>query len=127
MFKATLGRLFKATLGRLNPGMALRIFADVIMLQCSLLAALSLAWLYHVWKGDSAPGKTIEAFYFDMIGKWAIAFVPLTLISIAVFYKSGFYTSGRFYQGRYKDGCVSGRLPELFDLWIRELWVSWRR
>ena len=32
--------------------MALRIFADVIMVQCSLLAALSLTWVYHVLRGD---------------------------------------------------------------------------
>src|SRR5689334_16707080 len=94
--------MFKATHGRLTPGMALRISADVIMLQCSLVAALSLAWLYHVLKGDLAPGTTVNGFYFDMVGKWALAFIPLTLISIVVFYRSGFYTFGRFYQGRYK-------------------------
>jgi nucleoside-diphosphate-sugar epimerase len=94
--------MFKATHGRLTPGMALRIFADVIMLQCSLLAALSLAWVFHVLKGDLAPDKTLLDYFAIMILKWGDAGWPLTLICLAVFYFSGFYTYGRFYQGRYK-------------------------
>ena len=94
--------MFKATQGRLTPGMALRIFADVIMVQCSLLAALSLTWVYHVLIGDLTPDKTLFDHFLVMIGKWADAGWPLTLICVAIFYLSGFYTFGRFYQGRYK-------------------------
>ena len=94
--------MFKATHGRLTPGMALRIFADTMMVQCSLLAALSLSWVFHVLRGDMEPDKALADQFFGMIGKWADTGWPLALICIAIFYLSGFYTYGRFYQGRYK-------------------------
>jgi nucleoside-diphosphate-sugar epimerase len=94
--------MFKTTHGRLTPGMALRIFADVIMVQCSLLAALSLTWVYHVLRGDLTPEVSAVDLFFKLVGKWADAGWPLALICVAIFYLSGFYTFGRFYQGRYK-------------------------
>ncbi|HTQ40741.1 MAG TPA: SDR family oxidoreductase [Pirellulales bacterium] len=94
--------MFKATNGRITPGMLLRIFADVLMVQFSLLAALSLTWFYHVLRGDVPPDKTLSQHFWIMIGAYADAAWPLTLICVAVFYLNGFYTYGRFYQGRYK-------------------------
>src|SRR5436190_5649570 len=94
--------MFKATHGRLTPGMALRIFADVMMVQCSLLVALWLTWVYHVLIGDLSKDQPLSWHFTTMILKWSDAGWPLTLICVAIFYLSGFYTFGRFYQGRYK-------------------------
>jgi nucleoside-diphosphate-sugar epimerase len=95
--------------------MALRIFADALMVQFSLLAGLSLTLLYHLMMASAktpslAEGaatdlpaiRTLSQHFWAMLGQYADAAWPLTIICIAVFYLSGFYTYGRFYQGRYK-------------------------
>ncbi len=82
--------------------MALRIFADVLMVQFSLLAALSLMLLYHLLVGYLPAAKSLSQHFWFMLGQYADAAWSLTIICIAVFYLSGFYTYGRFYQGRYK-------------------------
>ena len=38
--------MFKATQGRVTPGMALRIFADVMMVQCSLFGGAVATWVF---------------------------------------------------------------------------------
>lgn len=94
--------MIKSAAGRITRGMALRMFADVLMVQCSLLVGLSLAWVYHVLIGDLTHDKTLGDHFFGMIGRWGNAVWPLTLICVAIFYLSGFYTYGRFYEWRYK-------------------------
>ncbi|HZZ26610.1 MAG TPA: NAD-dependent epimerase/dehydratase [Pirellulales bacterium] len=94
--------MFKATNGKVTPAMFLRIFADVLMVQFSLLTAISLTWFCHVLLGDLSPDKKLSQHFWIMIGGYADAAWPLTLICVAVFYLNGFYTYGRFYQGRYK-------------------------
>src|SRR5579871_7040803 len=94
--------MIKSSDGKITPGMILRVFADVLMVQFSLLAALSLTWFYHVLLGDLKPDKTLAQNFWMMIGAYASSAWPLTIICLAVFYLSGFYTYGRFYQGRYK-------------------------
>lgn len=94
--------MFKATNGKVTPGMVLRVFADVLMVQCSLLIALSLTWFCHVLLGEAKADKALSQQFWVMIGHYADAAWPLTIICVAVFYLNGFYTYGRFYQGRYK-------------------------
>ncbi len=87
---------------RVSPGMALRIFADVLMVQFSLLAALSGRVLYQLLSGTLPQEKTLSQHVWHMLEQYVDSAWPLTIICIAVFYLSGFYTYGRFYQGRYK-------------------------
>jgi len=94
--------MFRATNGKLTPGMVLRIFADVLMVQCSLLVALSLTWFCHVLIDKGIADKSLAQQFWGMIGKYAEASWPLTIICVGIFYLNGFYTYGRFYQGRYK-------------------------
>src|ERR1700690_2797563 len=94
--------MFRTTNGKVTPGMVLRIFADVLMVQFSLLIALSLSWICHILLSEVKPDKPLSQQFWVMIGHYADAAWPLTIICVAVFYLNGFYTYGRFYQGRYK-------------------------
>lgn len=79
---------------------AVRVVADMIMVNAALLAALMLR---YVWQVSLAGGvaeaqPTLEMFLQSYLG----TFWLLTPISSTIFYAGGFYTRGRFYQGRYK-------------------------
>jgi FlaA1/EpsC-like NDP-sugar epimerase len=93
--------MIKSAAGKITRGMALRMFADGLMVQCSLLAALSLSWVYHVLIGDLSKDQPLSWHFTTMILKWSDSGWPLTLICVGIFYLSGFYTFGRFYQWRY--------------------------
>src|SRR5262249_2760295 len=94
--------MLKTHPGKITPGMALRVFADVLMVQFSLLAGLSIALLAHVVIGDLVKTWTLQEHVWNMLGEYADASWPLAIICVVVFYLNGFYTYGRFYQGRYK-------------------------
>src|SRR5262249_32681529 len=94
--------MLKTHPGKITPGMALRVFADVLMIQFSLLAGLSLSLVSHLLMGNLAKTKTLPEYFWDMLGQYADAGWSLAIICLVVFYLSGFYTYGRFYQGRYK-------------------------
>jgi nucleoside-diphosphate-sugar epimerase len=87
---------------KVTPGMALRVFADALMVNISLLAGFTFTLLYYLLAGKLDPNRTFSQEFWAMLGRWSQAAWPLTLICIAVFYLTGFYTYGRFYQGRYK-------------------------
>jgi nucleoside-diphosphate-sugar epimerase len=78
--------------------MAVRIIADVLMVNAALLIALMLRYL---WQTD-AEGVDSAHEAVQYVQTYLSTFWALTLISIIVFFCSGFYTRGRFYQGRYK-------------------------
>jgi nucleoside-diphosphate-sugar epimerase len=82
--------------------MALRMFADALMVQLSLLSALVLTLFGDLLFNPELPHKTLPELFWTTLAVYANAAWPLTLISVAIFYLSGFYTYGRFYQGRYK-------------------------
>src|SRR3954465_7813137 len=87
---------------KVTPGMALRVFADALMVNLSLFVGFAFTLWYYLLAGKTDPTQTTLEAFWSMIGNWAQAAWPLTLICIAVFYLTGFYTYGRFYQGRYK-------------------------
>lgn len=90
------------TTSRLTPGMAMRMFADGLMIQISLLTAQTLRLLGGHLLGDTRPGQSLTEQIWTMLGEYIHAGWPLTLLCIAIFYLYGFYTYGRFYKGRYK-------------------------
>jgi nucleoside-diphosphate-sugar epimerase len=94
--------MLRAYSGRVTPGMMLRIFADVVMVQFSLLVGLLLNVLAHVLIGDLGGDKTLPQHVSAILWQWLNSGWPLTMVCLVVFYLSGFYTYGRFYQGRYK-------------------------
>ncbi len=87
---------------RVTPGMALRMFADALMVQLSLLAALVLTLFGDLLFNPDVPHRTLPDLFWSTLGMYGNAAWPLTIISIAIFQLSGFYTYGRFYQGKYK-------------------------
>ena len=50
--------MLKTHPGKITPGMALRVFADVLMVQFSLLAGLSIALVAHLLIYDLLKTKT---------------------------------------------------------------------
>jgi len=85
---------------RVTPEMVVRIIADALMVNATLLIALVLRYLWLIGVEDSV----ISA--HDVLRRYAQVYLSsfwlLTLVSFIVFCLSGFYTHGRFYQGRYK-------------------------
>jgi len=94
--------MLKTHPGKITPGMALRVFADILMIQFSLLAGLSLALISRLLIGHLDKAKTLAEHFAAMLEQYANASWPLTIICLVVFYLNGFYTYGRFYQGKYK-------------------------
>src|SRR5215470_3036713 len=76
--------------------MALRMFADALMVLLSLLAATTLSFI-----GNLLINALPEQFWTMLAPSLGAAW-QLVIICLLVFYLSGFYTYGRFYQGRYK-------------------------
>ena len=81
--------------------MVLRVAADFLLLNLSLLLSLILRFVYViVW--EKPLGFTPEALLTEYMRGPLRASLILTLITLVIFALSGFYTYGRFYQGRYK-------------------------
>jgi nucleoside-diphosphate-sugar epimerase len=79
---------------------AVRIIADMIMVNAALLISVILRYVWQVSAsgGQAGDQNVLEVFLEAYVG----TFWLLTLIGSAVFYANGFYTRGRFYAGRYK-------------------------
>ena len=87
---------------RFTPGMAVRMFADVAILQLALIAAMGLRLFVLVaFQGVDTEYELTEMFWHYLTFYTQSAW-PLTAICLAFFYMFGFYTYGRYYQGRYK-------------------------
>jgi nucleoside-diphosphate-sugar epimerase len=115
---------------RVTPEMAVRILADVVLVNAGLVLAVLARYLWSVVVGTdaSAPDAALQSW----IGVYARTAWLLTLISILVFYSSGFYTRGRTYQGRYKAVIVmeavslSYLIFSFFLFLLREV-IAWPR
>ena len=79
---------------------SLRIIADTLMINFSLLATLVMRFLFLVLIEDATLSKRETVIRsFELYWK---SCPLLTMIGIGVFYAAGFYTNGRAYRGRYK-------------------------
>jgi nucleoside-diphosphate-sugar epimerase len=83
---------------RFTSEIAVRIIADVAMVNAALLIALALRYLWETDAESIDPAH--EAILYAQT--YLSTFWGLTLSSIVVFFCSGFYTHSRFYRGRYK-------------------------
>jgi nucleoside-diphosphate-sugar epimerase len=86
---------------RLAPSLALRIVADALMLQCAMLAALAVSFLFYLTFRLEA-GTKWPVLFAGYLERYLHAALPLTVFCLIVFYLSGFYTRGMYYQGKYK-------------------------
>jgi nucleoside-diphosphate-sugar epimerase len=87
---------------RVTPGMALRMFADALMVLLSLLVASTLSFVGNVLINALPADRTLPEQFWTTLAPSLGAAWQLIIICLLVFYLSGFYTYGRFYQGRYK-------------------------
>jgi nucleoside-diphosphate-sugar epimerase len=87
---------------RLAPEMIARVFADALMINISVLAALVLRFLYLVAFEQVRPGLEYHDVFWGYLTAYRNGGWLLTLICLVIFFASGFYTYGRAYRGRYK-------------------------
>jgi nucleoside-diphosphate-sugar epimerase len=85
---------------RITQEMAVRIIADVLMVNAALLIALVSRYLWLV--GVQGEGVSAQVAFQSYVRTYLSTFWLFTLVSFSVFYSSGFYTHGRIYRGRYK-------------------------
>ncbi len=84
---------------RLSRAMALRMVADIVVVNGALAAAMALRYLSTMAVGGEAAAV---AAWRDFAGAFLRSSPIITVISIAVYYACGLYTHGRRYRGRYK-------------------------
>src|SRR5947199_774486 len=82
---------------RLTRDVQVRVVADVILLNCALLLALAL---HYLWSINAQDGRgSVRAVLSTYVHAYVTSAWPLTVIAIALFALSGFYTHGRAYRG----------------------------
>ncbi len=79
---------------------AVRVFADILIVNAALLCALALRYLWLAEFPADASEQVINI--KEYIDGFRSSVWIMTLLSLVVFYASGFYTHGRRYRGRYK-------------------------
>jgi nucleoside-diphosphate-sugar epimerase len=85
---------------RLTRDVQVRVVADVILLNCALLLALAL---HYLWSINMQDGRgSARAVLSTYVHAYVASAWLLTVIAIALFALSGFYTHGRAYRGRFK-------------------------
>jgi nucleoside-diphosphate-sugar epimerase len=80
----------------------LRLFADAVLVNLAILAALGARLLYIVAYGNPAAGYNYRELFWLNVKAYGDSAWLITLICLVVFAASGFYTYGRYYIGRYK-------------------------
>jgi nucleoside-diphosphate-sugar epimerase len=79
-----------------------RIFADILLLNASVIAALLVRFFYFsVFQPPIVDANYSKLFWY-LLNRYLQTSWLLTAICIAVFAMSGFYTYGRAYKGPYK-------------------------
>jgi len=77
--------------------------ADALMLNFALALSLLLRFAYAVvFEADALVALSRETLGWHYARALGTSGVLLTVIALAIFYRSGFYTYGRFYRSRYK-------------------------
>src|SRR5579864_1202050 len=86
-----------------NREISIRVIADALMVNCSLLLAVLIRFMYYVGI-QHADSTGFE--YRQILQGYVLSYRNhaglLSVICIVVFYLSGFYTYGRAYTSRYK-------------------------
>ncbi len=89
---------------------ALRCFADALMLNSAIFAGLVSSIL--VQEAGSKP--TSSGAFAQLLGHYAPWSPLITLLALGIFYVFGFYTRGRGYRGKYKVAIVAQAVTVVF-------------
>ncbi len=87
---------------RLSREIVLRMCADAVLLNVSLILALAVRYFYLVAFETLEGGYTYNQMFWTYVTFFSKRSWLLTTICLIVFLMSGFYTYSRAYQGRYK-------------------------
>src|SRR6185295_15874142 len=79
-----------------------RIFADILLLNLSVITALVVRFFYLVIFGHPLVDFTYNTVFWNYVIQYRNSGWLLTAICLVVFAMSGFYTYGRAYKGPYK-------------------------
>jgi nucleoside-diphosphate-sugar epimerase len=80
----------------------LRVLADTILINLSMLTALIVVFLWRLAVASPEPGFDYRGEFWTYFNAYGNNAWLLTVVCLVVFWLSGFYTYGRFYRGRYK-------------------------
>jgi nucleoside-diphosphate-sugar epimerase len=80
----------------------LRVLADVLLLNASVIVALITRFFYFVAFGARPVDADYNKLFWYLLSRYLQTSWLLTAICLAVFAMSGFYTYGRAYKGHYK-------------------------
>jgi len=95
-------QLFDLLRKKIPFGGVLRLVADALLINLSILASLSSRLFYYLAYELPKGGYDFQRTLWLYINSYISSSWILTLICLVVFSLSGFYTYGRFYRGRYK-------------------------
>jgi len=87
---------------RFSREIVLRMAADTVLLNVSLMLALAVRYFYLVAFETIENGLTYNQMFWAYVTYFSKRSWLLTAICLIVFLMSGFYTYSRAYQGRYK-------------------------
>jgi nucleoside-diphosphate-sugar epimerase len=85
----------------------LRMLADSILVNLSLIMSLVIVLLYRVALASPEADLSYRDLFWNYLQIYRDSAGLLTLISLVVFFLSGFYTYGRYYAGQYKTLIVA--------------------
>ena len=94
-------RIKRLLRGGVTGGTALRLLADAVMINSSLLLAYTVRYLWSASVQDLGAESSSMALAACRRAYLTDA-LPLTLVGLTAFSLSGFYTYGRAYRGRFK-------------------------
>jgi nucleoside-diphosphate-sugar epimerase len=95
-------------LGLKVPGQGLlRMLADSILINVSLVASLVIVLLYRVALAAPDTDFSYRELFWNYLDIYRNSAALLTVVALVVFFASGFYTYGRYYAGRYKTLIVA--------------------
>lgn len=94
----------------MNVGILIRVMADVVLLNVSLVAASVVGQLFA--PSGVGPRPLPGGWLTSVVGPagtlgYARTAIVLTLVAVVTYFLSGFYTFGRAYQSRYKAAIVA--------------------
>jgi nucleoside-diphosphate-sugar epimerase len=84
---------------RISRETAIRVVADVVMVNAAFVLALAIRLLWAIWADPNLASRKLFERYVTIYGQSVLL---LTVVALVIFWRSGFYTHGRAYRGRYK-------------------------